>query len=163
EIVLRVKPRGPRWHTPEYELPTLSKVAEPLAERGLRRLYARAWEREAEVAAVVRKLGEEKVNLVLVGEPGSGKTTVLAQAVQALERQGAEKKDGPRAHRYWLTSGSRLIAGMKSLGQWEERCEIIIEELASVGGVLCVADLLDLVRTGGRSPTASIASFFLPY
>ena len=49
---------------------------------------------------------------------------------------------------------------MKYLGQWEERLERVIDELARIPGVLCVDRLLDLVRTGGHS---SLAAFLMPY
>ena len=64
---------------------------------------------------------------------------------------------------FWLTSAGRLIAGMKYLGQWEERCEAVIDELARLPGVLCVESLLDLVRTGGTGPGDSLAAFLLLY
>jgi ATP-dependent Clp protease ATP-binding subunit ClpC len=54
-------------------------------------------------------------------------------------------------------------AGRKYLGQWEERREKIIEELARVPSVLCVDRLLDLVRLGGTGPGDSLAAFMLPY
>ena len=38
---------------------------------------------------------------------------------------------------------------MKYLGQWEERCEKVIEELARIDGVIAFEDLLELVHTGG--------------
>jgi ATP-dependent Clp protease ATP-binding subunit ClpC len=148
--------------------PALSLVAEPLGDRAARRQLGAAWEREALVAEAVRKLHHERGNLLLVGEPGVGKTTVLAEAVQAVERLHADniRRQGdtlvsPRI--FWLTSAGRLIAGMKYLGQWEERCEAVIDELARLPGVLCVDKLLDLVRTGGSGPTDSLAAFFLPY
>jgi ATP-dependent Clp protease ATP-binding subunit ClpC len=62
-----------------------------------------------------------------------------------------------------LTNGARLIAGMQYLGQWEQRCEQVIEELSNIHGVLCVESLLDLVRSGGQGPSDSIASFLIPY
>jgi ATP-dependent Clp protease ATP-binding subunit ClpC len=52
---------------------------------------------------------------------------------------------------------------MRYLGQWEERCERVIEEVAGLPGVLCVESLLDLVRTGGTGPLDSIAAFLVPY
>jgi ATP-dependent Clp protease ATP-binding subunit ClpC len=52
---------------------------------------------------------------------------------------------------------------MKYLGQWQERCERIIEELARFDGVLAAEKLLDLIRTGGASETDSIAAFLLPF
>src|SRR5207244_396309 len=49
------------------------------------------------------------------------------------------------------------------LGQWEERCEQVIDELARVPGVLCVDRLLDLLRLGGSGPGDSLAAFLVPY
>ncbi len=149
----------------EEQFPALSQVAELLGERALRKQFTKAWEREREVAEATHKLHDEQANLLLVGEPGAGKTTVLVEAVQRIARQETdEEKEAKQSRRqFWLTSGAGLIAGMKYLGQWEERCERIIAELADGRGVLCVDNLLDLVRTGGVAPTDSLAAFFLPY
>src|SRR4029077_2718568 len=112
---------------------------------------APAWERTTLVNLAVQKIHRERANLLLVGEPGVGKTTVLVEAVQAVERQLAEEAerrgDNPvTARRFWLTSAGRVIAGMKYLGQWEARCEELIEELGRLPGVLVVDRLLELVR-----------------
>jgi ATP-dependent Clp protease ATP-binding subunit ClpC len=146
---------------------TLGRVAEPLGERAVRKQFARAWERDSEVALLIRKLHQEKANVLLVGEPGVGKTTVLVEAVREVERRLAdeakaeEKKAQPR--RFWQTTAGRIIAGMKYLGQWEERVEAIIAELGEIEGVLCVDRLLDLARTGGIGPSDSVAAFLIPY
>jgi ATP-dependent Clp protease ATP-binding subunit ClpC len=142
---------------------SLHGVAEALGDAHLRRQWSRPYERDRQVGQLVRRLSKEKANVLLVGEPGSGKSTVLVEAVRQLER--GEGTEGPRrsARLYWQTSAGRLIAGMKYLGQWEERCETLIAELAEMGGVLCVDNLLDLVKQGGESPSNSLAAFFLPY
>ena len=89
------------------------------------------------------------------------------QAIRSIERDRApddvEDEATPRAPRFWLTSAGRLIAGMMYLGQWEERCETLVAELAGIGGILCVEDLLDLARTGGSAASNSLAAFFVPY
>jgi ATP-dependent Clp protease ATP-binding subunit ClpC len=151
---------------PEAEaLPTLAQVAEPLGARAVRRQFNPAWERDAELATLVRKLCHEPAHLLLAGEPGVGKTALLVEAVRTVERDpgGGERPRGPRAARFWQTGAARLIAGMKYLGQWEARCEAVIAELSTVDGVLCVDRLLDLVRTGGTGPTDGIAAFLQPY
>jgi ATP-dependent Clp protease ATP-binding subunit ClpC len=163
EIVVSVKRKARPISEPI--LPTLSLTAEAVGEPHFRKQFSRPYEREREVDWLVRKLGEERANVLLVGEPGCGKTTALVEAVRLLERNTEEQPGTPTIskRRYWLTSSFRLIAGMKYLGQWEERCEAIIHELGQIGGVLCVDNLLDLVRVGGTTPNTSVAAFFLPY
>jgi ATP-dependent Clp protease ATP-binding subunit ClpC len=146
--------------------PTLAKVAEPVGDRAVRKGYARAWGREAELAALVRKIHNEKANVLLVGASGVGKTTLLVDAVKEAEKL-VVAEDDQRGFRYkrrfWLTSAGRIIAGMKYLGQWEERVESVIAELGELAGVLCAERLLELVRTGGHGPTDSVAAFLVPY
>jgi ATP-dependent Clp protease ATP-binding subunit ClpC len=165
EITLHVNRKYRPWRY-EAELKLIQTVAEPLGDKSLRRQFSRAWGREAAVADFIKRSQHEKANVLLVGEPGVGKTAVLIEAVRAIERTpdlNEDDEDEGFKHRYWLTSAARMIAGMKYLGQWEERVEDIIQELANINGVLCVDNLLDLVRTGGRAPGDSIAAFLLPY
>jgi ATP-dependent Clp protease ATP-binding subunit ClpC len=146
------------------ELENLKAVAEPLGDRSVRRQFSRAWGRDKEIVDLIKRSRIEKANVILVGEPGVGKTSVLVDAVRQIERIAEEREsETKKPHLYWSTSGARLIAGMKYLGQWEERVEKVIAELSRVDGVLCVDHLLDLVRTGGRDASDSIATFLLPY
>lgn len=163
QVVVRVDAK-PRAEPPAQSLtPDLARIAEPLGDPKVRKLYGRPWERDREVADLVTRLKKEKASVLIVGETGSGKTTLLAEAVRAIEQErDADGRKNPQ-RRFWLTGAGRIIAGMKYLGQWEERCEAIIDELGQIRGVLCVENLLDLVRQGGGSPSASIAAFFLPY
>ena len=163
EIAVRLptKPAGTNQAQPPP--PTLVRVAEPMGDRAVRKGFARAWGRETEVAELVRKLHGEKANVLLVGEGGVGKTTLLVDAVREAEKLAAKETETRRSRRFWLTSAGRLVAGMKYLGQWEERIEDVISELGEIGGVLCVERLLDLLRRGGLNPSNSIAAFLIPY
>jgi ATP-dependent Clp protease ATP-binding subunit ClpC len=167
DVVVRVK-EAKRAVELEAEFPALSQVAEPLGDRAVRKQFGHAWEREALVQQAVQKLHKERTHLLLVGEAGVGKSTVLIEAVKAVEREHAaeaarREARGPKPRLFWLTTAGRLIAGMKYLGQWEERCETVIGELAGIPGILCVDRLLDLVRLGGTGPNDSIAAFLMPY
>ena len=144
--------------TRRYE--ALETVAEALGERAMRRQYSRAWEREVEIQSLSERVKRDRANILLVGPPGVGKTSVLASAVREIERQieGEEER-----RRFWLTNGSRLIAGMRYLGQWEERLESVIAELATFQGVLCIENLLELVSMGGLGATDSVGAFIVPY
>ncbi|MFN0084539.1 MAG: AAA family ATPase [Blastocatellia bacterium] len=142
----------------------LESVAEPLGDKKLRRHVARAWEREAEVAEIIRRVSAEKANLILVADAGAGKTTALIDAIRQIERTARNEEEETEApFRFWMTSGARLIAGMQFLGEWEKRCETIIDELSNFGGVLCLENLLDLMRTPTGGMEAGLAAYFTPY
>jgi ATP-dependent Clp protease ATP-binding subunit ClpC len=165
EIVLNIPHKERRYDYPP-SVETLGKVAEALGDKQLRKQFSAAWERDSEVRDLIQRIGKEKANVIIVGESGIGKTTVLVNAVREIERQNIDENEDDEIrykHRYWLTSGARLIAGMRYLGQWEERAEEVIQELSDINGTLCVGSIMDLILTGGREPGASVAAFFLPY
>ena len=145
-------------HVARFE--SLEGVAEPLWDRAIRGQFSRALEREDTVEELARRIAKEKANVILVGERGIGKTAIMIDAARRIgKRLGVP--GGKR--RFWLSSGARIIAGMKYLGQWEERCEALVEELAEFGGYLCVESLFDLTLAVGRQAQNGIAAFFLPY
>lgn len=160
------------------ELQVLFKVADPLLlDHGRKRSVSAAYGRDPIVRALLEKLATQKANVLLVGEPGVGKSTVLFEAVKSLARrpaasgsQGNQSRGGDdesdadlRRYRYWRTSASRLIAGMRYLGEWEERCEEFIGQLRAIDGVFCAENLLELLSVGGQGPGDSVAAFLLPF
>ena len=171
EIVITDRRRGFTVKSDAPELRHLRVVADPLGSDAMRLSFSRAHTRERKVAELTQLLGNERANVLLVGDTGVGKTSVLVDSVRNLEREMRERakddSDGDASvsssHKIWVTSAGRLIAGMKYLGQWQERCQMIIEELARIDGVLAVEKLLDLMRIGGASEADSIGSFLLPF
>src|SRR5436190_3634625 len=170
---VHIREQAPSERDGDESRPVLASVAERLGHRSRGSRHSRALLRAAEVRQVAERLSQGKANLLLIGEDGVGKTTVLVEAIRQLQRTKPKsqsptpdeiKKARVIARReYWLTSGARLIAGMKYLGQWEDRCEDVIAELGENGGVLCVEDLLELATAGGCDTASSVASFLIPY
>ncbi len=168
-----VRTRSRRRNAPlRYPLTALPAVAQAMSDAGFRRPYSAAFRRETDVSSLAERLRGRAASLLLVGEDGVGKTTLLVNAVRAAERKPEKDTNeaphessgaGGRYPRFWYTSAARLIAGMRYLGQWQERCEEVIEELSRVGGVLCVESLIDLLRIGGSDPSVSVGAFLLPY
>ncbi|NJM54241.1 MAG: hypothetical protein HC846_13180 [Blastocatellia bacterium] len=156
------------------ETPNLLATAEPLGAKDFTKRISKAYEREKEVEDLIKRLTKEKASVIILGESGIGKTTVLTAAVKQIEKDLLKNPDvdedfdpeydekNPK-NRFWQTNGGRLISGMKYLGQWEERMEAIIGELSDIDGVLCVEKLLDLIQYGGREANESLASFLIPY
>lgn len=168
EIVVPEKRRRAKTTPGLPEMVHLKVVADPVGSDAMHRSFSRPHTRERQVAELVQLLRQERANVLLVGDTGSGKTSVLVEAVRQLEREMREANRGANtpessSHKIWLSSAGRLIAGMKYLGQWQERCESVIEELARIDGVLAVENLLELIITGGTSATDSIAAFLSPF
>lgn len=156
---------------PEFK-PLLAVAESLLADRTRRPAYGR----EELSSQLAQRLVSERGNLLLVGEPGVGKSTLLADAAHrsvrdhtagtnsVAEAEGDESaSQAIRHHRFWRGSGARMIAGMKYLGQWEERCEEFVAQLARIEGVFCVGQLLELVQVGGEGPGDSVAAFLIPF
>ena len=160
------------------ELKILFTVADPLLhDLGRKRSASAAYGRENLSGTLARKLGREKANVLLVGATGIGKSILLLDAVKRLGREKPEVAaevdidtghdeagdDDLRSYRFWRGNGSRMIAGMRYLGEWEERCEEFIEQLNALEGVFCIENLLELLQTGGQDAGGSVAAFLLPY
>ncbi len=148
------------------DIKLLLSVADPLLRDWAK--GSACYEREALVTEVADKLQHENANLLLIGEPGIGKSTILLNAARKIARSKTAASDeeaetGQRSWRFWRGSGSRMIAGMKYLGEWEERCEQFIEKLQAIGGIFCVENLLELTRIVGKEAGDSVAAFLLPY
>ncbi len=131
---------------------TLDAVAEDLSAaqtRGRRRPIIGD---VVEPQHVERLSGQNPRSTLLVGPPGAGKSTW----VRALARRMARNKDAPRI---WSTSADRIVAGMMYLGEWEQRCLDMIEELGASRGILYVDRLGPICAT---QTSTSIADMFTP-
>jgi ATP-dependent Clp protease ATP-binding subunit ClpC len=166
EIMVKAPSRAPKTRH-VVQLHTLPIVAEPLTEKRSK-ISSRAFGREAEVADIVRRLREDRANVLVVGESGTGKTSLLIAAAREIERDARkdparDKEQGNLPPMFWQTSGSRVIAGMRYLGQWEQRCEAMLAELAEIDGVLCADSLIEMLRVGGFDAGDSVGAFLLPF
>ncbi|QIF03217.1 AAA family ATPase [Roseimicrobium sp. ORNL1] len=174
--LLRYLPNGPcvldsisfsprRRKEKGFRAPTesLAKIADPVDAAALRRTV-RSWphEREQSINDLTNRLAQKSGNILLVGKSGCGKSAVLLEAIRRLSRMATEE-DQAKEHRFWITSGSRIIAGMRWLGQWQERLEEVIQEIRDMNGVLCIESLQELMRLGGTTPESSLAAFLVPY
>ena len=152
----------------------LETVANPLTGRHSKKQFAAPINRDAEVDYMHRRLRQERGNTLIVGPRGVGKSTILAAAARNLHaaRRDFAKKNPEsetesiksRTPAVWMCSADRIVAGMRYLGEWEERMESVIEELAEFQGILCFERLDSLCRLGGgEDASASIASFLAPF
>jgi ATP-dependent Clp protease ATP-binding subunit ClpC len=118
----------------------------------------RAFGRDATVDALVEEFaGREGVAVVLVGPSGAGKSAVVHEFVRRL---GAWSEKHRARRDVWRVDGNRFIAGMKYVGQWEQRARTMIAELIDTGDVLYLDDLASMVSAGrtGKGDT-NVAQF----
>ncbi len=159
------EPSGPR---PLHQVRVLSTVAEPLSDG--RNLTLVPGSREEPMHFLRQAIA--KGSCLVVGKTGVGKTTLigsiareifLARRTQRKQRREKGVDAAPLQPLFWSSSAGRLIAGMRYLGQWQQRLESVVAELANIDGVLVIENLRDLLTVGGREPRDSLAAFLLPY
>jgi ATP-dependent Clp protease ATP-binding subunit ClpC len=110
-----------------------------------------------------RVLGGRPRSTLLVGRPGSGRSTLLARWVSdRLEEDGWYiERNADKIHRVWRLSGKRLVAGMMYMGDWEARLLDVAEEAREHKGILWFDDLHLFGRLGvTRQSERSFADFF---
>jgi ATP-dependent Clp protease ATP-binding subunit ClpC len=157
-----------RTHVPYERRPALKPLFE-VAELLLRdrKLLGSAFLRTALSQQLVDLLSSKRGNVLLIGEAGVGKTTVLVDAAkkyaQALKRTEDEEHTQTELL-FWRTSAARLIAGMRYLGEWQGRLETVIAGLAELRAFLVVENLAELIKVGGGGEVqASVAAFMQPF
>ena len=89
-------PGGKRFAAAQQsiELPGLKLVADPLNSEQMRRSFSRAYGRERQVNQLAQMLIRERANVLLVGEVGVGKTSILVDAVREVERESRRAREG---------------------------------------------------------------------
>lgn len=119
-----------------------------------------AWELDDKVADVVDKLINVRSNLLIVGNHGVGKSSVLMQAIRRISNQSRKSFLN---YTFWQIIPQRITASAKYLGEWQETCEELIDDLQLANGILWVVDIIRLLQVGGEGPEDSIASFLLSF
>ncbi len=166
EVILKIKESTTDWGdwNLERQYETLNRLAEkyPYSKKIRRNISAfpeAAWELEDQVNEVVDKLVNNRANVLIVGKSGTGKTSVLRQAIKKITSKNKEQLD----FSFWQIMPQRITASAKYLGEWQEACEALVNDLSACNGVLWVVDFVRLLQIGGESPEVSVAAFLTPF
>ena len=87
--------------------------------------------------------GAVKSPVLVVGPPGSGKSTIIARAICDLldSDDFAAHRNLDRVHNVLSLRGRHIIAGMSYVGQWEARCMALLQRARKKKLVLWADDV----------------------
>jgi ATP-dependent Clp protease ATP-binding subunit ClpC len=135
-----------------------SNLTQEVLENGTESIYGRDNEIDDIIKILARK---KKNNVVLVGEPGTGKTHIVTGLVlRILEQKVPKDMDGKIV--YSLDSGS-IMAGTKYRGEMEERLRNILREIEENGNIILFIDEIHTIMGGESGNSVSIANLLKPY
>lgn len=104
---------------------------------------------------------KQKSNCILIGEAGTGKTTIVEGLTQLIE---SPNYDGPLLNKkvYSLDLGS-LIAGTKYRGQFEARFSKLLSELKETpNSILFIDEIHTIIGAGGKEGSQDFANMIKP-
>ncbi len=162
-LTVQYKPRAPRAAKKsttkskrESAPAALSEASRRLNDEYDAGTLDRAFQRDAVVTQLSAMLGATKrASVVLVGASGAGKTAVVHELVHRLE-------EGNEPLEVYSTSASRIVAGMRYLGEWQARVQRMIDALRVRRAVLHIESLAELLSTGGASTGMDVAGYLVP-
>lgn len=116
--------------------------------------------RSAEIERTIQILRRRtKNNVVLIGEPGVGKTAIvegLAQQLACGEIPSFQKTA------VWSLDVGSLLAGAIYRGQFEERLKIVIDQISDHDAILFIDELHMIVGAGASENTVDAANMLKP-
>lgn len=143
--------------------PGLAEACRRLSDERDAGTLERAWQRDAEVTLLTDALfGSGRSGVLLVGPSLVGKTAIVQELVH---RAHAAAPNQPLAGvEVYSTSGARIVAGMRYLGEWQDRVKRMTDSLKATQGVLHLDSLSELLAagTGHGDSGLDIAQQLLP-
>ena len=131
----------------ETDTRNLSKIAKKNSDK-------RPLHRQREVDELLEFIGAGQ-SVLLVGEPGVGKTSILWGLAEALAAQKRELRE--------MTT-INVLAGTRYLGDWQTKLQNLIKKAKKRKAVLYVTDIWNLSSVGASSSDKSnLLDFLLPH
>ncbi len=116
--------------------------------------------RAKEVGEAFRVLKEGQGNVLLVGESGAGKSTILQGIAELMTAEDVPKELQDK--RLIVVDPGSLIAGAAGMGDLEKRMQDIIREIAIAGNViLAIEDIHNLLGAGSTGSGADVSTILM--
>lgn len=149
--------------TKEDPIKCLKSYAKNLNELALADKFDKVQGREKEIDLLIKYLAcKKKNNVILLGEPGVGKTTIVEGLVQRIV-----KKEVPNFlldKEVYSLDLNALVAGTKYRGQYEERLQGIIKAVTENSNIIVYVDEFhNLIGNGNSEGNGDAANILKPY
>ena len=127
--------------------PGLAEACRRLSDEREAGTVERAFQRDGDVDRLADSLtGASRGSVLLVGPQLVGKTALVHELVHRI---AAAPKESPLfGVEVYSTSGSRIVAGMRYLGEWQDRLKRMVSSLRSRRAVLHLDSLAELLSAG---------------
>jgi ATP-dependent Clp protease ATP-binding subunit ClpA len=126
----------------------LTKLA---AEDRLEPVIGRETEIEEMVTVLARRF---KANVLMVGDPGVGKTAIVDGLAQRIARN--DVPEFLKGHEVWSLEIGSLLAGSKYRGEFEEKLKDVIKALESKKNCVLFIDEAHTMKGAGASGNSSL-------
>ncbi|MBL7141762.1 AAA family ATPase [Patescibacteria group bacterium] len=141
----RLKPKGPinRAYT-AIATPYLDTHSQDLTQLARRGYLGVCMDREKEVREIFRVLEGGQSGVILVGQPGVGKTTIINGIARRMVTE--DVPEILQDKRLVALSLPSLVAGASQSGEVEKRLQIILNEVAKSGNIiLFIKDIHNMI------------------
>lgn len=141
--------------------PVLNKYSNDLTELAEGNRIDPIIGRDFEINRVIQILSRRtKNNPCVIGEPGVGKTAVVEGLARKIVEGGVP--DNLRGKKLLSLDLSRVVAGSKYRGEFEERIKKVIDEVKKSGALLFIDELHTIIGAGGAEGTLDAGNILKP-
>jgi len=148
---------------PESQFAALEKYGVDLTERARAGRIDPVIGRDEEIRRVIQVLSRRtKNNPVLIGEPGVGKTAIVAGLARRIA--DGDVPEGLRDKRLIALDMSAMVAGAKYRGEFEERLKAVLKEIVDAEGevITFVDEMHTLVGAGAAEGAMDAGNMIKP-
>lgn len=118
--------------------------------------------RDTEVTEAFRILQEGHTSVMLLGDPGVGKSTILEGIAELMTAE--DVPESLQDKRLVVTDPGALIAGAGNVGGLEQRMETVIHEIIQAGNIIwCIEDIHTLLGAGSTGSSIDIGKILMNY
>src|SRR5204863_9770352 len=116
-------------------------------------------QRDSELALIGQVVNARtRASTLLIGPTSVGKTCL----VHELAHRAADEHSPFHGLEIYSTSGGRIVAGMRYLGEWQARVERMLGELRARRALLHIDSLAELLSVGSGHEGLDVARHILP-